>query len=94
MGIKFWLDSIKESYHSEDIGVDGRIILKRVSGNTAAVFNCAFNKAQYDVNKDSKMNFTEKRELNHSSFKFITYRSKPRNTWQREITGALYIQYE
>jgi hypothetical protein len=29
---KFWLGSLNGRDHSEDLGVDGRIILKKVSG--------------------------------------------------------------
>jgi hypothetical protein len=32
MHIVFWLESLKGRDHSEDLGVDGRIILKRILG--------------------------------------------------------------
>jgi hypothetical protein len=30
MRTKFWIESEKGRYHSEDLGVDGRIILKQI----------------------------------------------------------------
>jgi hypothetical protein len=28
--IQYWLESLRERYHSEDLGVDGRIILELI----------------------------------------------------------------
>jgi len=32
MHTKFWSENLKKRHHSEDLGVDGRIILERILG--------------------------------------------------------------